>query len=204
MNATNSRNFLSLLAGAGLLVSTAANSQEPQLQTNQVTGASINGVSLIEDSCEVLAAAQGQKAELREVPGLHVLDKTPENPLVLTPAPDVKISGIMCWRSEARLAPNDYLVPLKNGFSFYVKTDTGDESKDRTIALEKASGSFRVRLLSGPDWSASEEDEVQKAIQLYIERAAFPAGAPATSAKGATVTPTRLNVDGSLFNTWGT
>ena len=98
---------------------------------------------------------------------MHVLDRTVDDPLVLKSTPDVKISGVVCWRSEARLAPNDYPVPHTTGFSLYVKTDTGNEATDRTIALEKVSGSFGVRLLSGPAWSPAEENEMKQALTAY-------------------------------------
>jgi hypothetical protein len=90
---------------------------------------------------------------------------------VLHSSDDVKIKGVMCWRSEARLAANDYLVPHSTGVPLYIKTDTGDEAADRTIALEKVRGSFRVRLLSGPKWTPEEEKEVLQAVQLFITRA---------------------------------
>jgi len=137
-----------------------------------VTGPAINGDLLTEDSCEVLATSQGKSPELREVPGMHVLDRTEKNPFVVDSTPDVLISGVMCWRSEARLAPNDYLVGHKTGHHLYIKTDTGNEATDRTIALERVSGSFRVRLLSGPEWTKAEEEEMKTAIKLYIERTA--------------------------------
>jgi hypothetical protein len=141
----------------------------------------VSGAVLTEDSCEVSSTTIGKKPELREVPGMHVLDQTEDDPLVLTSTADVKISSVMCWRSEARLAPNDYLVPHKTGFPFYIKTDTGNEATDRTIVLEKVSGSFRVRLLSGPAWSPAEEDEMVQALTLFNKRVA---GAPGKSLEG--------------------
>jgi len=161
-----------LLAAALLLGSAVAISQDTAALFAPVQGSAINGDVLTEDSCDVLATTKGKRAELREVPGMHVLDRTVGDPLVLTSTVEVKISAVVCWRSQARLAPNDYLVPHQTGVSLYIKTDTGKEAIDRTIALEKVSGSFRVRLLEGPAWSPAEEAEMERAIQLFVEQAA--------------------------------
>ena len=155
-----------------LLPCTSASSQESSAPASQVRGVSINGSVLTEDSCEVLASTNGMKPELREVPGLHVLDRTEANPPAIASTADVKISGVMCWRSEARLAPNDLLVPNTTGLSLFIKTDTGNQATDRTIALEKMNGSFRVRLLSGPDWTPAEEDEMKEAMTRFNKRVA--------------------------------
>ena len=155
-----------------LLTCTTASSQESRTPATQVQGVAINGSVLTEDSCEVLASTKGNKRELREAPGLHVLDRTEANPPVIASTADVKISGVMCWRSEARLAPNDLLVPNASGISLYIKTDTGNQATDRTIALEKVNGSFRVRLLSGPDWTPAEEAEMIEAMTLFNKRVA--------------------------------
>jgi hypothetical protein len=161
-----------LLAAALLLGSAVAISQDTAALFAPVQGSATNGDVLTEDSCDVLATTKGKRAELREVPGMHVLDRTVGDPLVLTSTVEVKISAVVCWRSQARLAPNDYLVPHQTGVSLYIKTDTGKEAIDRTIALEKVSGSFRVRLLEGPAWSPAEEAEMERAIQLFVEQAA--------------------------------
>jgi hypothetical protein len=178
-----SEQFLFALTSAAvlLILSPVANSQDAPVQQGQVRGVAVSGAVLTENSCEVSSTTIGKKPELREVPGMHVLDKTEADPLVLTSTTDVKISSVMCWRSEARLAPNDYLVPHKTGFPFYIKTDTGNEATDRAIVLEKIGGSFRVRLLSGPAWSPAEEDEMVRALTLFNKRVA---GSPAKSLEG--------------------
>jgi hypothetical protein len=170
MNLSGKHHFM--LCCLALLVSAPASSQDSESEPTPVQGVAISGTDLTEDSCEVLASTKGESPKLREVPGMHVLGRVETDPLVIHSTEDVKIKGVMCWRSEAKLAPNDYLVPHKTGVPFYIKTDTGNEAADRTIALEKVSGSFRVRLLSGPDWTPDEEKEMQQAIQLYIKRAA--------------------------------
>ena len=164
--------FSFVLNLAGVVLNAVAGSQGAPVQPDQIRGVAVGGTELTEDSCEVLASTQGKKPELREVPGMHVLDRTEAAPLVLKSIPDVKISAIVCWRSEARLAPNDYLVPHSTGLPLYIKTDTGNEATDRTIALEIVSGSLRVHLVRGPAWSPAEGDEMKQALAVYNKRVA--------------------------------
>jgi hypothetical protein len=56
---------------------------------------------------------------------------------------------------------------LEAGFPLYVKTDFEDEAANRTLSLELLDGSFRVRLLSGPALSDSENQEIQRLLSLY-------------------------------------
>jgi hypothetical protein len=132
-----------------------------------VTGKTFNGEAITEDECQVLASVKGAKPALRDAPGVHVLGHTAADPLVLASTPEVSIKGLGCWRSEARLAPDDYLVPDRIGVPLFIKTDTGDATKDRAITLEKAGGSYRVRLLAGPAWSKAEEAEMIKALGVF-------------------------------------
>jgi hypothetical protein len=155
-----------------LLASATVTAQEPDTQSAPVQGLSIGGADLTEDSCEVLASINSQSPELREVPGMHVLGRVETDPLVIHSTDEVKIKGVMCWRSEAKLAPNDYLVPHKTGVPLYIKTDTGNDATDRTIALEEVNAGIRVRLLSGPKWKPAEEAEMLKAMALFNKRVA--------------------------------
>jgi hypothetical protein len=102
---------------------------------------------------------------------MHVLDRTETQPLEIVSVDGAKVDAIVCWRSEPRLAPNDYLVPLKLGIRLYIKTDTGNSEKDRTVSVEMADGSFRARLVSGPAWDSAEQDEVIEAITRFNKRA---------------------------------
>ncbi len=160
------------LSLAILLMTAAATAQESSKADSPVQGTAINGSVLTEDSCQVLASTNGQKPELRDVPGLHALDRNESRPLALASTPDTRNIGVVCWRSEARLAPNDYLVPAKAGVSLYIKTDTGNEATDRTIALEKVNGSYRVRLLHGPAWTSAEQQEMIDAMTNFNKRVA--------------------------------
>lgn len=153
-----------------LFASVTANAQDSEAEPTSVQGIAIDGTDLTEDSCEVLSSAKGQKPELREVPGMHVLGRVASDPLKIHSTGEVTINGIMCWRSEAKLAPNDYLVPHSTGVPLFIKTDTGNESADRTIALEKINGSFRMRLLSGPELTPAEQKEMVVALNLYSKR----------------------------------
>jgi hypothetical protein len=153
-----------------LLSSGSASSEEPAPTSSEVKGMTISGAPLTEDSCEVVVSVNGQKPELREAPGLHVLDKSESNPLVLTSTEDNKVLAIICWRSEAQLAPNDYLVPGRARVTLFIRTDTGNEATDRAIALEKSGGSYRVRMLSGPEWSKAEEREMIQAMTSFNKR----------------------------------
>jgi hypothetical protein len=174
-----------ILASVALLMSVPAISQDADASSIPVRGVAVSGADLTEDSCEVLATTTGQSPALREVPGLHVLGRVESDPLVIQSTPDVKISGVMCWRSEAKLAANDYLVPHVTGIPLYIKTDTGTESADRTIALEKVNGSFRVRLLSGPHLTPDERSEMVQAMTLYNERVGGARTLSETRVKGS-------------------
>lgn len=131
-----------------------------------LSSASAHAAALTEESCSVLAGKTGEKPDLREVPGLSVMSLRPDNPLVMKAADGIAISGIVCWRSEARLAENDYLV-LDAGFPLYLKTDFEDESRNRTLALERNGSAFRARLLDGPELTVQERGDIQNMIALY-------------------------------------
>jgi hypothetical protein len=126
----------------------------------------VPAAELSEDSCSLLMAQNGQQPALQAVLGLEVLSLRPDRPLAVVAPDGVKVNAVVCWRSEARFAENDYLV-AEAGFPFYVKTELEDETKDRTALLERVNGGFRIRLLSGPGWSKAEEDEMKQFIALY-------------------------------------
>jgi hypothetical protein len=126
----------------------------------------VRAAELSEDSCSLLMAQNGQQPALQAVLGLEVLSLRPDRPLAVVAPDGVKVNAVVCWRSEARFAENDYLV-AEAGFPFYVKTELEDETKDRTALLERVNGGFRIRLLSGPGWSKAEEDEMKQFIALY-------------------------------------
>ena len=162
--------FWCALAAMSALSSAFAQSQGAVKETGAVTAAAINGDMLTEESCELLATKAGESPKMRAVPGMHVLNRTAADPLVVVSAEQVQINAVVCWRATARLAPNDYLIPHKTGFPLYIKTETGDDKAERTIILEEIKGYFRVRLLSGPAWSDSEGNEFRQLIELYAQR----------------------------------
>jgi uncharacterized protein YegJ (DUF2314 family) len=143
---------------------------------------------LTEQSCSVIASKADEKPVLQEVPGLSVLSLRPDHPLGMHAADGVTIRGIACWRSEARLAENDYLVS-DEGLPLYIKTEFEDESRNRTLILERTNGGFRARLLNGPELSADEKSEVEKFLALYEARVLAYAATPASSAPLASNAP---------------
>jgi hypothetical protein len=98
----------------------------------------------------------------------------------------VTVNAVVCWRSEARLAEEDYLVP-EAGFALYVKTDYTNEAANRTLVLELADTSFRARLLSGPALSDAEKQEIQRLLSLYNTK--HQAGLHPTSGAAGTAVP---------------
>jgi hypothetical protein len=122
--------------------------------------------ALSESSCSVLVTQDRGKPTMRDVPGLEILNRRAGEPLILTGVDGVTVNAVVCWRSEARLAENDYLV-TDAGFPLYVKTDGQDESASRTLVLERSNGSFRARLLSGPSLTDAEKVEIQHFLALY-------------------------------------
>jgi len=167
----NSKNKLALAATlASLLAATAVQAQESAEAPPPVSGQSVSGVSITEDGCEILGSDNGAKPELTAVPGMHVLGRDESNPLKLNAHDGVKLLAVMCWRSEARLSRTDYLVIDKIGVPLYIRTDTGDSAKDRAISLERSGGSYRVRLLSGPELSEAEKEEMISAMTLFNKK----------------------------------
>jgi hypothetical protein len=125
---------------------------------------------LTEESCSVVAAAAGEKPALQNTTDFSVLSLRPNHPLPIKAAQGVTISAIVCWRSDVRLAENDYLV-VEAGFPLFIKETFDDESLDRTLVLERVGGQFRARLLSGQPFSADETHDVEKMTAQYNAKA---------------------------------
>jgi hypothetical protein len=131
---------------------------------------------LTEDSCAFITRHAEEEPVIREIPGLQILNRRPDEPLVVK-GMDVTVNGVVCWRSEAKFAENDYLVS-DAGLPLFIKTDFEDEAQNRTIVLERIKQSYRVRLLSGPELSAGEKQELVRLIAVYQKRLqATPASA---------------------------
>jgi hypothetical protein len=129
------------------------------------------GNTLTESRCAVLATNDGEKATVRDVPGMSVLGRARSDPLKIAALPGVTLKAVVCWRSRAELSENDDLVPL-GGLSLYIKADAENEDDPsiRTIVLEYTNSGFRVRLLHGTDWTAAEEEEMIRLMSLYNSR----------------------------------
>jgi hypothetical protein len=124
---------------------------------------------LTEDECSIISSSGGKPPVIGKVSGLSILNWRPEQHFKIVPPEGMTIHGVVCWRSEARLAKNDF-VPVEAGFPFYVKTETGDEKLDRTLVLELTGGSYRARLASGPDPSEEEKSELRVLVAEYQAR----------------------------------
>ena len=121
---------------------------------------------LTEEGCSVVAAAAGEKPALQDAANFSVLSLRPNHSLPIKPAQGVTISGIVCWRSDVRLAENDYLV-VEAGYPLFIKETFDDQSLDRTLLLERAGGRFNARLLSGQPFSADEAHDVERMTAQY-------------------------------------
>jgi hypothetical protein len=125
-----------------------------------------HGEPLTEDGCSAAVTARSNTEPwFEEVTGLSILQWDPAQPLRVRGV-TLKIKGILCWRSDARFAPNDYVVALA-GLPLYVKTDFADAKRNRTLVLEGTRPSFRIRLLSGPELSDIEREEMRQLIKHY-------------------------------------
>lgn len=121
---------------------------------------------LTEDGCSAAIDQPGSpEPSFHEVPGLSILEWDPRRPLRI-PGVGSNVRGILCWRSDARFSTNDYLVALA-GLPLYVKTDFIDAARNRTLVLENTKAGFRIRLLSGPEFSSAELEEMRKLIKHY-------------------------------------
>jgi len=156
-------NLIPLLALSLTYCMSSAGAQISEEEYGPVRGTAFDGSEIVEASCQVLATNDGEEPKLRPTSELYVLDRTEENPLVLTSTDDVELNGVVCWRSEAKFAATDYLIPDHLGIPFYVKTGDGNEETDRTIVLEKTGVGYRIRILSGP---AFTDEERKRAIDL--------------------------------------
>ncbi len=130
-------------------------------------GRTLDGTEIVEDLCQVLSTNAGEEPEIRDVPGMYVLERTEEDPLRLFSTDDVTLNAVICWRSAPHFAPNDYLIPDLLDIPLYIKTDFEDEDANRTMVLEKVGGRFRARLLAGPEWSESEGESIVQALQHF-------------------------------------
>ena len=128
----------------------------------------VRGV-LTEENCSVVAALAGEKPALQDGGDFSVLGMRPDHPLTVKTAEGVKVSGIVCWRSDVRLAENDYLV-AEAGFPLFIKETFDDQFLDRTLVLERVGDRFNARLLSGQPLSADETRDVEKMTAQYNVR----------------------------------
>ena len=150
-----------------LIGAVGAGAQVLPEELEPLRGVALDGTELVESSCSVLATNEGGSPTLRDVPGMHVLGRRKDDPLVLSAIDGVKINAIVCWRSAARFAEGDYLVLERLGYPLYVKTESNEEAAERTVVLEMSGGQFRIRLLSGPAFTEAERDEMLRVLDQF-------------------------------------
>ncbi len=118
---------------------------------------------LIESSCAIVAQNDGE-AHMQTVPGLKVLGHS-DKPLKFEAEPGIKLIAIACERSEARFVITDAIVP-QSGLPLYVSSNANDgEHAARTVSLDLANGSFRIRLVEGKPWSSDEKAQIIKLLE---------------------------------------
>ena len=158
---------ISLIISSILFLSAAIYSHASEKNLEPIKGLAFDGTNMHEDSCQMLSSNGNEIPTLRDVPGMHVLNRTKKDPLVIFAVENVNIKGVVCWRFPAKFSENDFLVPEKLGYPLYIKTNGDDKEDDRTFVLEKIGGSFRIRLLSGADITSQEKVEIIKVLSYY-------------------------------------
>gem|GEM_PF-1479710 len=161
---------LILIVTSALIFSLSLTNLYAEESQENLKGVALDGTNIIEEECQVLSSNGDEVSTLREVPGMHVLNRTKEDPLVIFAIENVKIKGVVCWRSPAKFAENDFLVPENLGYPLYIKYESEQESQNRTFILEKIGGSFRIRLLSGPDITSQEKLDLIKVLSNYEKK----------------------------------
>ena len=138
-----------------------------------VTGAASQTVApptIVEHSCGFVLSAAGIEPEVVEVSTLKVLDP-PKDQLELKLEADdgVRFSGVVCWRTPAKFGLRDDRVTAA-GLPLYVKSGNEKAPEARTLVLEYAGVGHRIRLVSGPDLSAEEQDELRAIVATFNTR----------------------------------
>ena len=120
---------------------------------------------LIEASCSFMLSSGGEESTFVSVPGLSVLHPPASQPhLDVQLDPGASLDGVVCWRSMAKIGPNDDWV-ARTGVPLYVKED-GDDPESSVLVLELTQVGYRVRIVSGPELSKEQADQTIS----YIER----------------------------------
>lgn len=145
---------------ASLLLSVAALAVEPK--------------PLVEDECQAVVETSRGPAEVRDLPGIVVLDEKATGEFKLPGFPDATVKTIVCWRSAARFVPSDRRVS-DAGARLAVKAQgAAKNGGDRALVLEKMSGGFRVRVLQGGDLTTDEQAWIVQLLQTLNGAAGVP------------------------------
>jgi hypothetical protein len=119
---------------------------------------------LTEDECQAVVEPADGPAEVRDLPGVVVLDEKATTPFVPPVLDDAKVKTIVCWRSQARFVQSDRRVP-DAGFKLAVKSRGEKDGEDRTLILEKMNGGYRIRALQGGAFTPAEQEQVVELLQ---------------------------------------
>jgi hypothetical protein len=120
---------------------------------------------LTERECHALVEPANGPAEVRELPGIVVLDEKAVTPFVPPQFPDAAaVRTIVCWRSVARFVLSDRRV-ADAGLRLAVKAQGVDGAPDRALVLEKMNNGFRIRALQGGAFTPVEQQQVVELLQ---------------------------------------
>lgn len=124
---------------------------------------------LTEASCSFMLSADSDKSSFVDVPGLSVLHPPASQPQLHVELDDgAALDGVVCWRSSAEIGPMDDWV-ASTGLPLYIKKD-GDDPNSAVLVLELTEPGYRVRLVSGPDLSATQAERTVALIETFNGR----------------------------------
>ena len=129
---------------------------------------------LREDECQAVVETSKGPAEVRDLPGIVVLDDKAAGDFKLPSFPDATVKTIVCWRSAARFVPGDRRVS-DAGVRLAVKAQgAAKDGSDRALVLEKMNGGFRVRALQGGELTTEEQAWIVELLQTLNGAAGVP------------------------------
>jgi hypothetical protein len=119
---------------------------------------------LTERDCSAVVTPANGPAEVRELPGMVVLDENASAQFAPPKFPDAAVKTIVCWRSVPRFVPSDRRVP-DAGLRLAVKSRGIDGAEDRALVLEKMKDGYRIRALQGGSFTVAEQREIVELLQ---------------------------------------
>ena len=130
--------------------------------------------ALKEDECQAVVEPANGPAEIRDLPGVVVLDEKASGAFQLPSFADAKVRTVVCWRSAARFVESDRRV-ADAGLRLAVKAQgAAKDGGDRALVLEKINGGFRIRALQGGEFTAEEREWVVSLLQMLNDAKGVP------------------------------